>query len=497
MEIVRQHGDCSAAWRLFGSMEIVRTLIAFAVIPDLKAPIPPEWPMYSKFRHNQDPCLKEILQLMQPCLIPYPGDERSDPKSKLYYRQRADLQVKEQEYLQHQQKHARILAEYLLEQWPCAEPNLGEFLTAPFLVNTGILLEVIQPEWLRLFQNMELSSYISQMQRILDQYQLEDGQVSVPPPTGNNLQHDCYPTPMYNLLHWPTLLDFLSMTVPESLRHEISSTESHGPVEIVAYQSSIPKQLKAEHSITIPGLRDLVAAQSSMPVFSSPQQELSSTPTPVAEIQVLETTVTTFAQSPSLVRQQYSEDLFHSLLALRQYQDSPQQHSEQINPAKLSSLISQSEEEIELRLDKLRQLFTARDPQRAYWLQQAELWPSVKAVSLLESLRSIVRGEFGKGMKEFLIAYACAITKLQRLLRIQEAQQKNNKQKVIEEYDNIGHSNWSPLDRPDWILFEIDANMLIRPGQVDVAMATISPTSKSNSVLQMNMGQGMLNSRTW
>ena len=99
-------------------------------------------------------------------------------------------------------------------------------------------------------------------------------------------------------------------------------------------------------------------------------------------------------------------------------------------------------------------------------------------------------------MKGILIAYACAITKLQRLLRIQDAHQKNNNQRVLEESENVGHLNWNPIDRPDWILFEIDANMLIRPGQVDVALATISPASKSNSVLQMNMGQGMLKSRT-
>jgi hypothetical protein len=129
-------------------------------------------------------------------------------------------------------------------------------------------------------------------------------------------------------------------------------------------------------------------------------------------------------------------------------------------------------------------------------MQQAELWPCIRAVTLLESLRSTAVCKFGGGMKGILIAYACAITKLQRLLRIQDAHQKNNNQRVLEESENVGHLNWNPIDRPDWILFEIDANMLIRPGQVDVALATISPASKSNSVLQMNMGQGMLKSRT-
>ena len=44
----------------------------------------------------------------------------------------------------------------------------------------------------------------------------------------------------------------------------------------------------------------------------------------------------------------------------------------------------------------------------------------------------------------------------------------------------------------NWLLLEIDANIQIRNDQVDVALATISPASQSNSVLQMNMGQGKL-----
>ena len=47
-----------------------------------------------------------------------------------------------------------------------------------------------------------------------------------------------------------------------------------------------------------------------------------------------------------------------------------------------------------------------------------------------------------------------------------------------------------PFENPDWLLLEIDGNILIRRDQVDVALATISPDSRSNSVLQMNMGQG-------
>lgn len=62
--------------------------------------------------------------------------------------------------------------------------------------------------------------------------------------------------------------------------------------------------------------------------------------------------------------------------------------------------------------------------------------------------------------------------------------------KLQETLENTGHQNWDPMDFPDWLLVELDGDLLIRPGQIDVALAIISPPSGANSVLQMNMGQG-------
>ena len=129
---------------------------------------------------------------------------------------------------------------------------------------------------------------------------------------------------------------------------------------------------------------------------------------------------------------------------------------------------------------------------RFQWLQEGRLWPCLTPVTLLEQLRSIEAINFGKGMKEGLVNYAIAITRLQRLLRIDDAKRTNNRQKLSEEQKSHGHDNWQPFVNPDWLLLEIDSNILIRKNQVDVAVATISPSSKSNCVLQMNMGQGRL-----
>lgn len=93
-------------------------------------------------------------------------------------------------------------------------------------------------------------------------------------------------------------------------------------------------------------------------------------------------------------------------------------------------------------------------------------------------------------MKELLISYGTLITTLQWLLRLRNETRRGDQQKQLEVLGDKGHENWSPLDFPDWLLLEIDSNMLIRREQIDVANAIISPPSASNSVLQLNMGKG-------
>lgn len=125
-----------------------------------------------------------------------------------------------------------------------------------------------------------------------------------------------------------------------------------------------------------------------------------------------------------------------------------------------------------------------------FWLQQGGLWPCTSPGALLECLGTVAKVGFGKGMKDALIRYGLSITRQQQLLRINDARMRRNLKALDEEAENLGHTNWDPSKFPDWLLFEIDSNMLIRPEKVDLALSTISLASGGNSVLQMNMGRG-------
>jgi len=127
---------------------------------------------------------------------------------------------------------------------------------------------------------------------------------------------------------------------------------------------------------------------------------------------------------------------------------------------------------------------------RITWLQQGGLWPAITTVSLLEQLRSNACPTFGDGMRHALTTFGLALTRFQRDRRLNLAVMTGDTARFDSEEGNIGHSNWKPEEHPDWLLLEIESNLLIRPDQVDVARATIWPQSGANSVLQMNMGQG-------
>jgi hypothetical protein len=124
------------------------------------------------------------------------------------------------------------------------------------------------------------------------------------------------------------------------------------------------------------------------------------------------------------------------------------------------------------------------------WLSRGNLWPRLTPITILQQLRSTSPHQFVPGMRGLFIAYALCIARLQKLLRMRGAFTKHDEGKLSQERANQGHIDWEREDFPDWLLLEIDANIQIRKDQVIVAQEMISPTSRSNSVLQMNMGQG-------
>lgn len=442
------------------NMDVIRTLIAFAISNNMKKLNPPTWPSYSNFRHNHVPTADSLAKLMESCVIPH--KEENYRGLTLTFKMKQKFEVARRDHEEKAEKNCKRLAVFLLEQWPCVEPTIDGLSDEDSLeLDVPKTLAIVKPEWLRLFQNLELSKYITQIQQVLKHFDAPfDGQPLL-------LEND------EGGIFFPGCG---KKGIPHLMTHLLcKSIDTHTDIQTGARSSTLSSLSRKEN----------------IPVTSKMQSQPSSkTKKMPREMVDLFNIIGSFSKTKSTVMKDYTSDLKQSLEALKSLESRPRRmENNEMTPVELIVDIAEAQQKVEEIMMRICQAFE-KDDRRAKWLKEGGLWPCITRVTLLEQLRSTSTVEFGSGMKEILVEYALSLTQLQRIMRLREANRKNNNKKFEEEKSYAGHENWQPASHPDWVLLEIEANILIRPGQVDVALATISPTSGSNSVLQMNMGQG-------
>lgn len=108
-------------------------------------------------------------------------------------------------------------------------------------------------------------------------------------------------------------------------------------------------------------------------------------------------------------------------------------------------------------------------------------------------LPKIMDPQFHYGLKCLIGAFAIALAREQREIRMQAYSQRSDRQAALDrETKNKPYTNWSPCDYPEWLLFEIEQNLTIRRIQIEIAKRMIEPPeiNTKNSVMQLNMGEG-------
>ncbi|CCU82053.1 hypothetical protein BGHDH14_bgh02786 [Blumeria hordei DH14] len=422
---------------LFGERvdtDAINFLVAYAVSDKLKNLEPPIWSFYENFGKDDKLTLTKILKLIRS------NDDFFDEIVS--------------------EKESQKFAKFLLKQWPCEEPVADNFDDADNF-DVDELLNRIRPEWRRVYKNYDLSIYVSKVQIFIDEF---------------NYPLKCFPdncSEINQLGNKLLLEDTVRIKLPsisDLVMENISDMNSDG-----SYSEDLVMRYFFETY-----LQNLTYSGQSETLLKS-----KSTP----EINELNKIISNKLLFRSDVENAYANNLLESLHALeeqgRKFQGNPEPNLDQIN-----LLIDEARDTVNCRARNLDYLCYLVNPLRTEWLKSAGLWPCIQPASILETIRSISKFEFGENFKELIVEYAMSITRLQKLYRIRRAFLKRKTQALQEELENLGHTNWEPSQNPDWLLLEIDSNILIRPGQVDVANATIYPESAKNSVLQMNMGQG-------
>ena len=118
----------------------------------------------------------------------------------------------------------------------------------------------------------------------------------------------------------------------------------------------------------------------------------------------------------------------------------------------------------------------------------AKMWPRLSTISLLQFLARGKVATIRDDWKSCFIEYGMAISNLQRAQRLLTCLEKEPE--LLSELANPGRQGWDPVHDTDWLLFEIENNILIRQVQAQIAQEMMSPSSGANLILQLNMGEG-------
>lgn len=427
----------------FGSdpdMDIIRFLAALNCLEDMRALRPPSCSSFSEFEPHTSPTLQSLSSIITTDLVEiefHTTTSRRNPKT---------TKTKQEDLCE---AESRNLAAHILEQWPGEEPTAEGFEAV--LIDAEMAMERIRPEWQRLFDNRRLSDYIVQVQRILDRYK---GPVDTSMPRAWNTDVEVFSTLSHDHIIPSISKNLLGMCGPPS-----------GVISTL--QDGIPRTINSHNR-----KRDECQAA----IMSS-------------EVVELRGILDSFGRSSGALRQQYVKDLKQSLMALQNASGQSKLEEELLSIDDIGRQIRNGWTLLRNQISRIRTALAGGDC-RLEWLSLGNLWPGTPPTTILEQLRSSSDHNFGEGMKESIVRYGMLVTNLQQLLRMRDAQLKSDHHRLREERKSKGHVNWKPLADPDWLLFEIDSNLLLRSEQVEVARAIISPASGYNTVLQMNMGKG-------
>ncbi|KAF2623830.1 hypothetical protein BU25DRAFT_399960 [Macroventuria anomochaeta] len=461
------------------NVDLLHKLISFVMSPDVKSLQPPQHAAYFHFRADGAPPSSYLVSLMEKARMPFVS---------VGFKKRSQVVVAENNHGQYVEKSCEALACSIQTQWPQPEIDVTKLADVdPAHLDVERALEDLAPEWQRLTRNHELAMYLEQVQVLLDRSSAAQMNTPNSAPSFSGPHTDISTTSRPQQLYSSRNRYGDDLSLPKLLQQ---------PIRRVNYQrggiSATVGTLMLRPVNTLPRSSTLNGTPNQHTKKPPPEARkplTTSSSSRIPEILKLRNIVSDFRNQTSFVYSRYADEMDASIDALQLHVKNQQKPTQLINRWIGNDDLRPAKYNVKMIVEEVSQGLATQDPQ-AKWLQLVDLWPKMTATDLLTELRSISGNTFGSGTKEALVSLGVAVTKLQQMLRIQDAQKKQKEQQRREECANRGHTNWDPFDYTDWLLLEIDGDIMLREEQVKVALATIAPASGENSVLQLLMGKG-------
>ncbi|KAH6355539.1 hypothetical protein HBI34_227520 [Parastagonospora nodorum] len=415
-------------------LDTIKILAAFASLPTLRNLIPPSCPSFNQFKLNELPSIQSMLRVISLDL----------PEKRQWMQTRAEVVHRKA-----CEAEAKRLAQHFLDQWPHEEITLNGFDSD--IIDLGLAMERVVPEWERLHSNLSLSKYIRHVEDVLRQH-----------------------------------------TGPSDISHADAWSWTQKPFHGKIHGSVVPSISRdlLTKSLAVPLGRQALELLPSIDIkLSTSTKENMRAKFPNKETVELRQILSGFERHLNPLRLQYSLDLKMSLDALERTRNETQVSYTTPNITANAKRIRDLRTMVATHLSQIQRALH-NDDSRFSWLDLGNLWPCTTSIAFLEQLRSSSSVKFGSFVQEMIVAHGILITELQQLVRVHHYLSHGKVKDHQEEIGNAGHENWSPLEWPDWLLLEVDSDILIRQEQVDVAHAIIAPKLRENTVLQLNMGKG-------
>ncbi|KAI0854775.1 hypothetical protein F4860DRAFT_84991 [Xylaria cubensis] len=445
------------AFRSKANMDIIHSLAAFCLVDDIRNLDPPQHQFFTNFQSCDSPSIDHLESLMQSTYPKFLPLRNKRGKELLFD---ANKRV-EGEHDRICRQEGIDLANRIQQYWPISADQVTMEMLEPapnehfegrphLLIDVSSAWDEIKTEWQRAYANVELSNYIKRVDKILFSIRRERDSSE---PVAWSTVEPSFVTAKCSLSYHSIVQDWAS---------------KRGPV--------LEAVVSSKHGLIGKHL------QTSTDSYSVPKKP--------ANLTELKKILQEFEQSGNSLRRQYAGDLYESLAVLEEKSQQPQ-------PDIMASVPSLEKINVEVRYARLR-VRTIQDAiltafalheNRNPWLVLGAIRPLSTTTELLILLRSTASFQFGPGMKDAIVSYGVAVTDLQHLIRIHRALSRGNQQALFDELRHAGHETWEPATVPDWLLLEIDSDILIRAEQVAVARAIMDP-KLGNGVLQLSMGKG-------
>jgi len=395
-----------------GNIPLVHTLLALATAPELRNIRPPTFNIIDLSKGFRPDEIR-LTRILESCRVSF-EDSPDISMPRLPHEHEDDFADRRRASYEAATKFQvkRCLRD-LMRQWPVRDfvlPQTPEINT--YLPRLRVLEETIQSLFKSWFQNFEFRNYIQDIQDVLDS-------LSQPPP----------------------------MPRPYSIPPQVDTYKV--PRAYVKIADLLPA-LPPEFPLPQDDLEGLVTTNGQPEVDTGP-----------SKLKSLLAKLSRSAQGH--YQKLYIKDLQKSHNAFLANTPPSLRLASATPHAFLKRHLEQCRENVDSMYKKICTRLTATGARVYDSARKASMLPRLSPNILLRLLARLNPVELSLEWRVALTRYALAIASMQRAERLVACGKRESD--ILNELSNVGHTNWDPMEYPEWLLLELESNLLIRPEQ--------------------------------